>query len=126
MIKGKFRYGEDWYDITVTENDWYVHDVGDMPERMISAANEFALEHGMRNDSRPPESNSLCPTCREGTLVTVTKDYTLQSVARLGGKSLVVKNITREECYKCGEQIFPWPPCEKIDAAVALEAGGKL
>ena len=123
MIKGKFRYGEDWYDITVTENDWYVHDVGDMPERMISAANEFALEHGMRNDNRPPESHLLCPTCREGTLVTVTKDYTLQSVARLGGRSLVVKDIIREECQKCGEQIFPWLSCEKIDAAVALGAG---
>ena len=122
MKKHKFRYGEEEYTICITRDDWWIEEPVDMPERMITSANEFALENGMENDSRPPKACRLCPTCREGTLVTVTKDYTLQSVARLGGKSLVVKNITREECHKCGEQIFPWPSCEKIDAAVAMES----
>jgi len=48
MTKHPFRYGEETYTICVTTDDWWIEEsISDMPERMIKAANEFALEHGM-------------------------------------------------------------------------------
>jgi YgiT-type zinc finger domain-containing protein len=54
-------------------------------------------------------------------MVKVTKDYRLESVAKLNGESFVVPNVTRDECYKCGEQLFTMSECEKIEAAIQAE-----
>ena len=121
MKKHKFRYGEENYTICITRDDWWIEEPVDMPERMISAANEFALENGM-DEVTKHLPNSLCPTCKDGVLATVVGNYTLKSVARLGGKSLVLKDIIRDECPKCGGMIFPWQSCKKIDDSVAALA----
>ena len=100
----------------ITPGDWWLEDgPSDMPEGMMKAGQEFALEHGML----PPRE--LCPTCREANTVNVTKDYRLDSVAKLNGEPFVVPNVTMDECHKCGEQLFTMPECEKIEAAVLAE-----
>jgi YgiT-type zinc finger domain-containing protein len=114
--KHKFRYREEEYTICITRDDWWLEDgPSDMSERMMKAGEEFALEHGMLT---PKE---LCPTCRKANMVKVTKDYRLESVAKLNGESFVVPNVTRDECHKCGEQLFTMSECEKIEDAVRTE-----
>ena len=116
MTKHKFRYREEEYTICITQDDWWLEDgPSDMSERMMKAGEEFALEHRML----PPKE--LCPTCRKANMVKVTKDYRLESVAKLNGESFVIPNVTRDECHKCGEQLFTMSECEKIEAAVLAE-----
>lgn len=116
MTKHKFRYKEEHYTMCITLDDWWLEDgPSDMSEGMIKSGQEFALEHGML----PPKE--LCPTCRKATTTKVTKDYRLESVAKLNGEPFVVPNVTRDECPKCGEQLFTMSECEKIEAAVLAE-----
>lgn len=113
MTKHKFRYGEDWYTICVTQDDWWIEEsIFDMPEGMLRAGNEFALENGM---AMPAE---MCPTCRKANMILEKGNYSLQSVARLGGRSLVVPDIERRRCPECDEMVFPGASCDKIDQAV--------
>ena len=116
MTKHKFRYKEEHYTMCITLDDWWLEDGPSyMSEGMMKAGQEFALERGMLS---PKE---ICPTCREANTVNVTKDYRLDSVAKLGGEPFVVLNVTRDECPKCGEQLFTMSECEKIEAAVEAE-----
>ena len=49
MKKHKFRYGEEEYTMCIMINDWWLEDgPADIPTRMMTAGNEFALEHGMK------------------------------------------------------------------------------
>ena len=116
MTKHPFRYGEETYTICITRDDWWIEEPVDMPERMISSANEFALENGM---AMPAE---MCPTCRKANMIAEKGNYTLQSVARLGGRSLVVPDIERRRCPECDEMVFPGTSCDKIDKAVQRAA----
>ena len=48
MKKIKFRYNENEYELSITENDWWIEDgPSDMSERMIAVCNEIALANGM-------------------------------------------------------------------------------
>ena len=115
MKKHKFRYGEEEYTICITKDDWWIDEPVDMPERMISSANEFALENGMA----PPAE--LCPTCRKAHTVEITGDYRLNSVCKLNGEPFTIPSITRTQCPKCKDEFFTMPECEKIEAAIQDE-----
>ena len=48
MNKYPFKYNEETYTICVTNDDWWIEEeIEEMPERMMQAGTEFALEHGM-------------------------------------------------------------------------------
>jgi len=115
FTKHRFRFGEEWYTICVSMDDWWLEEPVDMSEGMMRAGNEFALENGML----PPKE--LCPTCRKSNMVEVTEEYKLHSVHKLNGESFVVPNVTRRQCLKCGEQVFTMSECEKIEAAIQAE-----
>jgi len=104
MTKHPFRYGEETYTICITRDDWWLEEPVDMSERMIKAANEFALENGMA-----PEAN-LCAGCNDGTYVDTKKDY------HVGAK--VIENLDVRKCDKCGHTILPWESVIKFDAAM--------
>lgn len=116
MNKVKFRWGEETYTLCVTQDDCWLEDgPSDISDRMLKGMDELAMENGML----PPKE--LCPTCRNANMVKVTKDYRFESVAKLNGESFVVQNVTRDECHKCGEQLFTMSECEKIEAAIKAE-----
>jgi hypothetical protein len=46
MTKHRFRFGEDWYTICVTIDDWWLEEeLVDMSDDMMRAGEEFAIEH---------------------------------------------------------------------------------
>ena len=48
MTKHRFRFGEEWYTICVTIDDWWIEESVDMSTKMMAAGEEFALDHGMK------------------------------------------------------------------------------
>jgi len=46
--KHRFRFGEEWYTICVTKDDWWLEDgPADMSNLMMKCGEELALENGM-------------------------------------------------------------------------------
>ena len=45
MTKHRFRFGEEWYTICITIDDWWLEECVDMSEDMMKAGEEFAIEH---------------------------------------------------------------------------------
>ena len=101
ITKHKFRYGEEEYTICITRDDWWIDEPVDMPERMITAANEFALEHGMA------PAADLCAGCNDGTYVNTSKDY------HVGAK--ILEGLTIGKCDKCGHTILPSESIARVD-----------
>ena len=48
MTKHRFRFGEEWYTICITIDDWWIEESVDMSTKMMAAGEEFALDHGMK------------------------------------------------------------------------------
>ena len=48
MTKHRFRFGEEWYTICITIDDWWIEESVDMSTKMMTAGEEFALDHGMK------------------------------------------------------------------------------
>ena len=101
MKKHKFRYGEEEYTICITRDDWWIEEPVDMPERMISSANEFALENGMAPDT------NLCAGCNDGTYVNTTRNYHVADK--------ILEGLHLRCCDKCGHTILPAESVEKVD-----------
>jgi hypothetical protein len=100
--KHKFYYGEETYTICVTTDDWWLEDgPADMPNRMMDAGEEFALENGML----PTEG--LCVECRKGKYVDVVEDYLI------GGTT--IKDLDLRRCYRCKHTVLPWQSAERVD-----------
>lgn len=116
MKKVKFRYNENEYTLRVMGDDWELEDgPSDMSERLMDKCREIAIENGML---LPVE---ICPSCRSSNTISITEDYTLESVAKLNGESFTISNITRTKCPKCEDEFFTMPECEKIEAAIKAE-----
>jgi len=109
ITKHKFRYGEEEYTICITRDDWWIDEPVDMPERMITAANEFALEHGMA------PATDLCAGCNNGTYVNTSKDY------HVGAR--ILENLAIRKCDKCGHTILPSESVARVDEV--LEGANK-
>lgn len=105
--KVKFRWGEETYTLCVTKDDWWVEDVGDMPERMITYANELALENGMA----PPAN--LCAGCWRGNYADIIQDYQIGDI--------IIKDLELRKCPKCGHLILPASSVEKVDEVMARQ-----
>ena len=45
MTKHRFRFGEEWYTMCITIDDWWLEECVDMSENMLAAGEEFAIEH---------------------------------------------------------------------------------
>ena len=105
--KVKFRWCEETYTLCVTKDDWWVEDVGDMPERMITYANELALENGMA----PPAN--LCAGCWKGTYADTIQDYQIGDI--------IIKDLELRKCPKCGHVILPAPSVEKVDEVMTKQ-----
>jgi len=45
ITKHRFRFGEEWYTMCITIDDWWIEEVGDMSDDMMRAGEEFAIEH---------------------------------------------------------------------------------
>lgn len=105
--KHKFRYGEETYTIFITKDDWWIDEPVDMPERMITAANEFALENGMAPDA------DLCVGCNKGIYLNITEDYNLASK--------VIKNLPIRRCNKCGHTLIPGESVARVDEVLGVK-----
>ncbi len=61
-------------------------------------------------------SNTPCPCCGEGTIISLTRDY----LAKIGdGQTIKIPNIQMDVCDKCGEQILSLESAREVDAAIA-------
>jgi len=102
VTKHKLRFGEEWYTICVTIDDWWLEDgPSDMSEKMMRAGEEFALENGML----PPKV--LCSECRKGIYVDVVDDYTIAGV--------IIRNLDMNRCPSCRHTTLPWASVERVD-----------
>ena len=46
ITKHRFRFGEEWYTICITIDDWWLEEeLVDMSDDMMRAGEEFAIEH---------------------------------------------------------------------------------
>lgn len=109
MKKHKFRYGEEEYTICITRDDWWLDECVEMSERMIKAANEFALENGMAPDA------NLCADCNKGTYVNINRNYHIADK--------ILEGLHLRCCDKCGHTILPPWSVEKVDKILeALKA----
>jgi hypothetical protein len=105
VTKHKLRFGEEWYTICVTIDDWWLEDgPSDMSEKMMRAGEEFALENGML----PPKV--LCSECRKGIYVDVVDDYTRAGV--------IIRNLDMNRCPNCRHTTLPWASAERVDKAL--------
>jgi len=105
VTKHKLRFGEEWYTICVTIDDWWLEDgPSDMSEKMMRAGEEFALENGML----PPKV--LCSECRKGIYVDVVDDYLISGV--------IIRNLDMNRCPNCRHTTLPWASVERVDKAL--------
>jgi putative zinc finger/helix-turn-helix YgiT family protein len=66
----------------------------------------------------PTEKNKkqICPSCREGIIRRVTRDY---KVTTPNNKSSTIANLSYEECPKCNDEFFSAEAMERISDKVS-------
>lgn len=45
ITKHRFRFGEEWYTMCITTDDWWLEECVEMSQNMLAAGEEFAIEH---------------------------------------------------------------------------------